>query len=911
MTVEPGTRLGPYEIVASIGAGGMGEVWRAKDTRLEREVAIKVLPPGFAEDEQLRQRFEREAQAISQLNHPNVCTLFDVGHEEAGETAEPLHYLVMELLEGESLADRVQRGALPLTEVLKVGSQVASALDAAHRQGITHRDLKPANVMLTRSGAKLLDFGLAKTAAEGHSPVDGLTHMPTEETPLTQEGTILGTFQYMAPEQLEGLEADARTDIFALGALLYEMATGRRAFEGESKTSLIAAIVSKQPEPISTVTPMSPPALDHVVRRCLEKDPDDRWQSAQDISSELQWIGEAGSQAGVAAPVSVRRKSREKLAWSLAALATAAAIALLATLLMRDPPSQESIELAIAPPEGGEFLIGAELGSGVISPDGTQVAFAASTTEGRALWVRPLDRDEPRLLPGTERGFYPFWSPDGRWLAFFDKSGSLKKVEIEGGLPETICKARQGRGGSWGEDGWIYLTLRPGGTVQRVPASGGVPEPVTPDIDAERGETAHYWPQALPGGRSLLYFIRSSQKEYEGIYLGKLDEQGRESERRRIVASSSSGLFVPQERGSLSGHLLWVREGQLVARTIDMEQGELTGDAIEVGVSVRVLVSHRGALASVSNNGILVSSTTEPVLHQVVWSDRSGAGPNTLPAPEGALYWPRVSSDGRSLAVMVGEGGDSDLWIMDLAAGTSHPVTSGASYDEAGAWSPDSTSLFYMAGTNHGNVVTRINFDRGGSKTPDLDIGDDTFYPWSWTGNNLIFGSYSRDGESRIGALDLADPSEIRVVSENEELSALGTVDATPDGRMVAWISGGQQQGGAFVSSIVSGDQSTSLGPDHQRIAVDSPTWVGWSRQADELFILGSGRTLYSVPVSASAGELQIGTPELLFRLPSPPLLEHLSVSPDGQRLYYVIEPNAKSRTLRVLLNWQARLEGQ
>ncbi len=910
MTVEPGTRLGPYEIVASIGAGGMGEVWRARDTRLEREVAIKVLPPGFADDEQLRQRFEREAQAISQLNHPHVCTLFDVGHEEASEAAEPLHYLVMELLEGESLAERLQRGALPLPEVLRYGSQIASALDAAHRQGITHRDLKPANVMLTRSGAKLLDFGLAKTAAGGQAPLDGLTTMPTEETPLTQEGTILGTFQYMAPEQLEGLEADARTDIFALGALLYEMATGRRAFEGQSKTSLIAAIVSQHPEPISTVTPMSPPALDHVVRRCLEKDPDDRWQSAQDIASELQWVGEAGSQAGVVAPVSIRRKSREKLAWGLAAIATLAAIALLANSLLRESPAEETFELAIAPPQAGEFQIGDEIGSGVVSPDGTQIAFVASTDEGHGLWIRPLDRDEPRLLPGTELGFYPFWSSDSRWLAFFDRSGTLKKVEIRGGLPETVCKVRQGRGGSWGEDDWIYLTLRPGGTVHRVRASGGEPEPVTLELDAEHGETAHYWPQVLPGGQSFLYFVRSSRKEFEGIYLSRIDAQGRETDKRRIIASSSSGLFVPQETGSKSGHLLWVREGQLVARPLDLELGELTGDAIELGLPVRVLVSHRGALVSVSNNGVLVSSTTEPVLHQLVWSDRSGSATNAMQAPEGALYWPKISPDGSSLAVMVGRGGDSDLWLLDLVTGAAQPLTSGTTYDELGTWSPDSQSLIYMAGSGQDNAITRIDLGRGGGSTTVIDLGENSFHPWSWPEGGLVFGVYARGGELWIGALDLADPSEVQILSD-ESLPALGFVQASPDGRWLAWVGGGQQSASIFVSSIVNTGGEIALGPMRQRIAVDSPSWVGWSPGGNEIFVQGKGRMLYSIPVATTDDEITLGTPQTLFRTPSPPLLNHISVSADDQRFYFVIEPNASRRTLRVLLNWQARLEGQ
>ena len=321
MPIQQGTRLGPYEIVAPIGAGGMGEVWKAKDARLDRDVAIKVLPPGFADNEQFLQRFEREAKAISQLSHAHVCTLFDVG-EDKDTSGDTLHFLVMEYLEGESLADRLQKGPLPLHEVLKFGQQIASALDAAHRQGITHRDLKPGNVILTRSGAKLLDFGLAKTAAESPPPLDGLTNLPTEAKPLTEAGTILGTFQYMAPEQLEGLEADARTDIFALGAVLYEMATGQRAFQAESKTSLIAAIVSSQPTPISSVVEMTPPALDHVVRRCLQKDPEDRWQSAHDVASELAWISEAGTQAGV--PVQLARRHRSKrLLWPLLAVLAA------------------------------------------------------------------------------------------------------------------------------------------------------------------------------------------------------------------------------------------------------------------------------------------------------------------------------------------------------------------------------------------------------------------------------------------------------------------------------------------------------------------------------------------------------------------------------------------------------------
>jgi eukaryotic-like serine/threonine-protein kinase len=407
MDIERGSRLGPYEVVSRIGEGGMGVVWQGRDTRLDRSVAIKVLPAEYAENVQFRLRFEREARAISSLNHPHICTLFDVGDG----------YIVMELLEGESLADRLRKGPLPLDQVLRYGAQIAQALEAAHRQGIVHRDLKPGNVVLTRSGAKLLDFGLAKSG----SVVSTVAHSSdaTEHRALTQEGTLLGTFQYMAPEQLEGLEADARTDIFALGALLFEMATGRRAFEGTSKTSLIAAIVSADPPPISSIIPITPPVLDHVVRRCLEKEPEDRWQSARDVAGELLWISEAGSQAGAPAIRTVRRRTRERLAWGLAALmlVVAGALAAWTVAQVRDP--QPQFRTAVMPPDGVRIpLFDENPGNAVPSPDGTKTVYRGVEGRGTAsLYLHDLISGEVRVLPETNEAQYPFWSPDSRWVA--------------------------------------------------------------------------------------------------------------------------------------------------------------------------------------------------------------------------------------------------------------------------------------------------------------------------------------------------------------------------------------------------------------------------------------------------------------------------------------------------------------
>ncbi|MEE9229085.1 MAG: serine/threonine-protein kinase, partial [Acidobacteriota bacterium] len=397
MPLTSGTRLGRYEVIRLLGAGGMGEVYLANDTQLDRTVAIKVLPEHLAGDPELRQRFEREARAVSSLNHPHICTLYDVGHEK------DIHYLVMEHLEGETLGKRLLKGALPAEEALTYAVQIADALDKAHRQGVVHRDLKPGNIMLTRSGAKLLDFGLAKQTADARPSLSSATQ--TESSPLTAEGTVVGTFQYMSPEQLEGKEADARTDLFAFGAVLYEMVTGKRAFEGKSQASLIAAIMSADPPPVSTLQPMSPPALDRVVQRCLAKDPDDRWQSANDLASELRWVAEAGSQAGVAAPVSVRRKVQSRIAWSLVALLAAVSVFLGVVHYREIPPESQTIRTFVPAPEGATFGWSGEginWGSVEISPDGRHLVMLAFKDRQNMLWVRSLDELTARSLAGTE-----------------------------------------------------------------------------------------------------------------------------------------------------------------------------------------------------------------------------------------------------------------------------------------------------------------------------------------------------------------------------------------------------------------------------------------------------------------------------------------------------------------------------
>jgi serine/threonine protein kinase len=475
MPLASGIRLGPYEIESPLGAGGMGEVYKARDTRLSRIVAIKILPATLAADAAFRDRFEREAKTIASLTHPHICTLHDVGSQDG------VDYLVMEYLEGETLAARLERSALQPAEAYRIAIEIADALDQAHRANIVHRDLKPGNVMLTKQGAKLLDFGLAK-ASTAVGAGAGLSMLPTTPPGLTAEGTILGTFQYMAPEQLEGKEADARTDIFAYGAVLYEMLTGRKAFGGKSHASLISSIMSSQPLPVSALQTLSPAALDQLIARCLAKDPDDRWQSARDVKGQLAWIaGLAPSDAGSSGPA---QRSRERIAWAIAAVALVALLGAIAMLAARRTPAVplEASQFAILPPEKANFS--PDPNAQAIAPDGRQLVFAASGVDGASLlWVRAFDSLTARPLPGTEDGTAPFWSPDGRSIGFFAR-GKLQKIDVAGGPPQTLADAPYPFGGTWNRDGVIIFGANVGSPLQQLPAGGGAAthnvRPITP-----------------------------------------------------------------------------------------------------------------------------------------------------------------------------------------------------------------------------------------------------------------------------------------------------------------------------------------------------------------------------------------------------------------------------------------------
>ncbi|HEY7574314.1 MAG TPA: protein kinase, partial [Thermoanaerobaculia bacterium] len=674
MTLAAGTRLGPYEILSPLGAGGMGEVYKARDTRLERSVAVKVLPDRLSSPE-ARQRFEREAKTISQLSHPHICALHDVGRE--GET----EYLVMELLEGETLTERLAKGALPLEQTLRFGVEIADALDKAHRQGIVHRDLKPANVMVTRSGVKLLDFGLAK-AFETPAPQGSLTSLPTRQG-LTQEGMILGTFQYMAPEQLEGRDTDARTDIFAFGAVLYEMATGKKAFSGASQASLISAIMKEDPPPITAVSPLSPPALDHIARKCLAKDPEDRWQSAADLRGEIRWITEgSGSAAGASSAAASRRRVRVAPA-APAAFALGAVLSGLVVygwLSLRPPrdgaasnPAWLSIQL---PSDAPLAAYGAHRLA--ISLDGSRLAFSVEQGGTTRLYLRALGQPEATPVRDSDGATCAFFSPDGRWIAFA-AGNKLMKVPVEGGVPQIICEANEVRGGCWGPNGTILFSTGTAG-LRRVSASGGevkallIPDPA-------KGEAAFQWPQILPGEKTAIYTILAGSNRIGIVSL--------ETGKSRDLTEGSGAYYAPP------GHLVFARAGSLFAAPFDRERLELTGPAISILDGVMIVSPFQSPLFAVSSSGTLAYVPGSAPRHTLAFVDREG---KVTPLPFEPRGWeePRLSPDGTRIAVTV-RAENPDVWILDLARGSSARLTFDSSEDETADWSPDGTWIAFSA----------------------------------------------------------------------------------------------------------------------------------------------------------------------------------------------------------------------
>ena len=821
MALSAGTRLGPYEILDAIGAGGMGEVYRARDTRLERTVAIKILPAHLSSDPLRKQRFEREAKTISSLNHPHICTLYDVGQQDG------VDYLVMECVEGETLSERLEKGPLPLDQVLKFGAQIADALDKAHRAGIVHRDLKPGNIMITPTGAKLLDFGLAKPA----EPATGitLTAAATHTTPVTQEGMVVGTFQYMSPEQIEGKELDGRSDIFSLGAVLYEMLTGQKAFQGRSQLSVASAILEKEPTPISSLKPLTPLPLDHAIRRCLAKDPEERWQTSRDLALELKWIAESGAQTAAPAPMILQRKLRERLTWGLAA-----AVAILSVTAAvgwwraaRISPAPLQVRLSAELPPGARFdrFRGAQV---ALSPDGTRIIAAESDTTGMwRLVMRSMDQSEFTPLPGTERATEPFFSPDGQWIAFF-AGGKLKKMSVQGGKPVTLCDAPGfPRGASWGDDGNIVAAFNGGlGGLVRIPSGGGVPSQVT-EPNKERGETAHAWPQVLPGNHAVL-FTTDSGEAYDEAKIEVISLKT--GERKTVHTGGSFGRYLP------SGHLGYMRQNTLFVARFNLRDLAVTGDpqpALEdVNVNIRgggdFDFSQTGTLVYVSTTG-LVSG------RQIAWLDGT-AQTKPLEATLGRYENPRFSPDGKHLAFEVAVSAvQGDIWVKDVDRGTVSRLTHLPGRNNMPLWSPDGQSIVFASGYQAAPGFYWIRAD-GAGEAQRLTNNQHLFaHSFSPDGKRMAYDQMNTDGRWEIwtapveGDRDhprLGKPEPFLHTSFSEQKPAF-----SPDGH---WLAYSSNESGALELYV-----RPFPGPGGKwQISTGGGDYPIWSRDGHNLFFL-------------------------------------------------------------------------
>jgi serine/threonine protein kinase len=863
----------------------MGEVYKARDTRLDRTVAVKVLPARLSENPAFRERFEREAKTISQLSHPHICTLHDVGNHDGVE------YLVMEFLEGETLTDRIAKGPLPLETVLRYGIEISDALEKAHRQGIVHRDLKPGNVMITKSGIKLVDFGLAKLAGPPPgSVVSSLSVLPTQaEAGLTAQGTILGTFQYMAPEQLEGGEADGRTDIFALGLLIYEMATGKKPFSGKSQASLMGAIMHSEPPSVSSARPMTPPALDRVVKTCLAKDPDDRFQTAHDVRLQLQWIEEGGSAVGLPAPVAARRKSREKLAWTLVPLAAlaAAAATLLVIRLRSEPP--RIVRSSLLPPEKSSFAF--EFGPMALSPDGRRVAFVATSSGINMLWVQLLSGVSAQPLAGTDGASNPFWSPDSRFLGFF-ADRKLKKIEASGGPPQTLADASLGRGGSWNREGVILFVPNSREVVHRVSASGGEASPVT-KLDAGASELSHRWPVFLPDGRQFLYLAQTSlgAGEKNGIYRASLDG----GERKLLFNANTNVAYSP------SGHLLFHRERTLLARPFDPRSLRFTGEAFPLAEDVQYFATFAQAVFSVSDQGLLAYQTgVSGGRTQLTWLDRAGRPAGTVGAP-GHLATPRISNDGRRVAVRILDPqAVGDIWVYDLERNTRTRFTFDPSDDFGPLWShDDSRVVFSAARKSPGDIYQR---DSAGTAKEEPLLSSNALklaLDWSPDGRVLLFqvNDPRKNTQMDLWTYSAADGKATPVLQSafNEILGRF-----SPDGRWIAYVSNELGRDEVYVVPFP--------GPGGKwQISTTGGRAPAWTRGGREIVYEAPGEEIMAVEVS-TAPTFRAGIPRALFKTRlRPPPGRQFDVTPDGERFLVNLRPAEEvSDPVTLVQNWAA-----
>ncbi len=891
MPLAPGTKLGPYEVQSPLGAGGMGEVYRARDTRLDRTVAVKILAAHLSNSPELKQRMEREARAISSLNHPSVCHLYDIGSQDG------IDYLVMEYLEGETLAERIRKGPLPLNEILKIGKAVAEALAVAHRQGIVHRDLKPGNVMLTKGGAKLMDFGLAKSASTGalgsSSSAPLLSAARTMSgasplSPLTTAGALIGTVQYMSPEQIEGKEADARSDLFALGAVFYEMVTGARPFEGKSQISVASAILEKDPDSISAVQPLTPPAFEHLITACLAKNPDERFQTAQDVALQLKWI--AGNPAATSTTSSkttdTKSDHRERTAWLVSGALALLLIAFGLWWLSSRATPKTSYFAAPLPFEAQDIAI---------APNGHTVVMVGSPEAERksSMWLYEPGAPEATRVPGSEGASFPFWSADGRSLGFF-ADGKLKRLDLAGGPVQTLCEALTGRGGTWNKNGDILFT--PSGLLgvglYRIAASGGTPT-LLASPDRRIKEDSLRWPFFLPDGTHYLYTAMnlSGRKDLYAIYLGALNS----TEKHLILRTPGNSAYIDP------GYLLFYKDRTLFAQNFDLKNFKLSGEPAPIFTDIAFLPRISKAAYSVSSSGLLMAQKEgESAVSQLVWFDRAGHDLG-MAAKAGVFGNIELSPDGKWIASDTTDPGslNTDVYLYNVAGGEAKRLTFDPALDSSPIWSPDQKRLIFSDNREGQFNLYLKNSDGSQEEKLIPQEGIDRFSnDWSRDGKFIL---YERGADLWYLSLPGLQPTEFLKAT-----STLRTARFSLDGKWVAYASNESGKWEIYVTSFpeAHGKWQVSSGGGIQ------PRWRG---DGKELFYLAPDDKLMSVAVKTGAN-FDAGTPAALFQaypreFGATSEQFFYDVSKDGQKFLINTQVKSAKTPVSVVLNWTASLK--
>jgi len=914
-----GRTLGHYRIVEKIGEGGMGEVYRAHDERLDRDVAIKVLPEAVAQDADRLARFEREAKVLASLNHPNIAHLYGLEMVESGsgsgtdsspkpQAPSPTSFLVMELAEGETLAERIKKGPIPVDDALDYALQIAEGLEAAHEHGIIHRDLKPANVMVSPEGkVKILDFGLAKAWQPEESDAD-LTHSPTLTGQMTAVGVLLGTAAYMSPEQARGKPVDKRADVWSFGVVLWEMLTGHSLFAGETVTDVIAAVVTKEVD-LDALPAQTPRAILRLVSRCLRKDPRTRLPGIGSARLELQEViaGTAienetlAADIGEATRTGRRRHVRERWAWAAVALVLGGlAASPMIQRLTKAPEARIVAHFVLDTPEILAFGDYEDFNPPAVSPDGRSIVISGRSPNGTVqLWSRSLDEPKVQALPGTEGARTPFWSPDGTWIAF-SAEGELKKLALASGTVQKICalpRRLDAEGGTWNNGGTIVFA--PGGMDARlysVPAAGGEAKPLT-STDKSRGETDHLAPQFLPNGFQILFTVLSAEEEHAGLHVVSLEAP---DERRRILPDQV------RFRYAAPGHLLFVRGGILLAQSFDAEHLVATGEALPIASAVEERIMLPGwGLFSVSETGLVIWSSAKDREVRLEWLDRTGERIGTLgePGPYGQIA---LSPDDTRVAVEVANNeGRFDIWVIDVARGVASRLTSDPGDERDPVWSPDGQELVFDTGTGGGNLI-RMALATGASASPLLQ-GPEHYIPESWShdGKTLF---YITDGEERtLSALPLdgVGPAEPLMKSR----FYFDETQVSPDSRWLAYL------------SKESGREEVYVEPfrrpgERVRVSTNGGGQPKWRGDGKELFYLTLNGALMAVDVREGTTGPDVGIPTMLvpandlYAVVQGPDLDDYAVSADGRR-FLVKRPATEdaNQPIHVLLNWPSLLE--